>query len=144
LPPALSLPPLASSPKSKDRTGIFGDLAEFRSNFANVVRYDWNVEAPPGEEITVDHYWNEYCRRDSRYYRTRRLAPIVVSYIALCVLIVSFDMPIPPVRGVASMVIDRVMPQLSVISFILLVFNTFDVIRTCRRLIQLLVDRMPQ
>lgn len=128
----------------KDRTGIRGDLFRMFQMFSDVIRYDWAVEPPvDGSGVTVDHYWSEYCRRDSCLYRFRRLAPIVLSYLALCGLIISFSRPVPPVRGSISILSDTVILGMSVLASLLLIFYAFDVIRTCRRFIDLLAEQVP-
>ena len=95
-------PVTKSATTVRDKTGIVGDINNLFRKFSEVIRYDWHVVPPAGKEMTVDHYWSEYCRRDSVQYRIRRLAPIIVSYAALCGLLISFSNPETPVRGTAS------------------------------------------
>jgi hypothetical protein len=128
----------------KDKTGVWGDISGMFRKFSDVTRYDWNVETPVEDvEMTIYQYWSEYRRRDSCQYRVRRLAPIIVSYIALCGLIISFSKPVPPVRGFISIWADQVILSTSVLASIILIFYTFDVIRTCRRFIDLLAEQAP-
>ncbi|GFO54905.1 hypothetical protein GMSM_19120 [Geomonas sp. Red276] len=129
--------------KRGDRTGVVGDVRGMFRKFADIARYDWDI-SQPARGATMDSYWCEYCRRDSINYRVRRLAPIVVCYLALCGLIVSLSMPVSPVRGIISMGVDRIMLGAMVLSFTLLVFCVFDVIRTCRRFIDLVAERAPR
>jgi hypothetical protein len=133
------------STAAKDRTGILGDISRMFRKFSDVIRYDWNVEKPAqGAKLTIDHYWSEYCRRDSCQYRFRRLAPIIVSYISMCSLIISLSMPETPVRGHISIMADRVILSVSVLATIFLIFYTFDAIKTCHRFTDLLSKQSPR
>ena len=111
-------------------------------HFSDVTRYNWSIEKPAAR-LTIDHYWSEYCRRDSWEYRVRRLAPLILSYFATCALLISLDRPETPVRGGASVLIDRLLLGASVFAMTLLIFYAFDVIRTCRRFTDLLAGEAP-
>jgi hypothetical protein len=128
----------------KDKSVIPGELFRIFRTFTDIIGYDWTVEAAvDGSKVTIDHYWREYRRRDSFLYRFIRLAPIILSYIALCGLIISFSRPMPPVRGSISILSDTVILGMSVLASILLIFYSFDVIRICRRFIDLLAEQAP-
>ncbi|HJV35189.1 hypothetical protein [Geomonas sp.] len=96
-----------------------------------------------GEAGTMAPFWDEYCRRDSGSYRFRRVVPVIVSYILLCSLIISFSPPFAPVRGTVSTVVDRVALFLLVFFFITLTCYTYDVINTCRHFIELVAEKTP-
>jgi hypothetical protein len=134
--------PAMPKPAQKDKTGILGDLTRMCHHFSDVTRYSWSV-GKPAARLTIDRYWSEYCRRDSWKYRIRRLAPLILSYFATCWLLISLDRPETPVRGGASVIIDRLLLGASVFSMTLLIFYAFDVIRTCRSFTDLLAEKAP-
>ena len=129
----------------KHETGGLRNIAAFFRRIYDFIRHDWDIEAQPGGmKPTIDDYWNEYQRRDSCRYRIYRLVPILVSYIALCGIIISLSQPETPVRGVVSTAIDIIVLSVSVLATIFLIFYAFDVIRTCRRFIDLIAGQAPR
>jgi hypothetical protein len=107
----------------------------------NVKRFDSilngaEIDQEPGggkEEAPLKVLWDEYTRRDSESFW--RVAVISFFYILFCVLIVTLDIPVSPVRGTITPVVDIVLVAVSVISFVALLSYVFDVTRSCRKFI---------
>jgi hypothetical protein len=87
------------------------------------------------QEVPLKVLWEEYTRRDSEPSHVRRVIIIAISYLLFCVLIVTFDIPVSPLRGTITPVIDKILVVFSVISFVGLLSYVFDVTRRCRKFI---------
>jgi hypothetical protein len=106
------------------------------SNFT----FHWHME---DKGNTMDELWREYLRRDSVDHRLLRLFPAVALYVFLCFCIIHlFGPPVSPMRGELSRLIDKIVIFATVISFTALVFYVFDVIRNCRRFIDIASERI--
>lgn len=107
-------------------------------NLKELVRDPRNYSFRWQSEMNLKNLWQEYVRRDSFAFRVLRLIPVVLSYAVLCFCIIfPFGMPVSPVRGNLSGIIDRLTIFVSVVSFMFLVFYVFDAIRNCRRFIDM-------
>jgi hypothetical protein len=102
-------------------------------------RYDWEPET----SAEMDNLWQEYARRDSPAYRFMRLLPIVISYFLLCSVIIRIDLPVSPLRGPLSSLVNNLILGASVLSSTFLIFYVFDVTRLCRRFITIASENLP-
>jgi hypothetical protein len=87
------------------------------------------------QEVSLKSLWSEYVHFDSDRSHVVRVIIIAIFYLLFCGLIVSFDMPVSPVRGPITSVIDKILVAVSVSSFVALLSYVFDVTRCCRKFI---------
>jgi hypothetical protein len=97
-----------------------------------VAELDWKPKESK-QGVALEELWFEYVRRDQ--YHFGRVIIIAISYLLFCGLIVTFDVPVSPVRGTITSVIDKILVMVSVISFVALLSYVFDVTRCCRKFI---------
>ncbi|HME44560.1 MAG TPA: hypothetical protein VKF36_15830 [Syntrophorhabdales bacterium] len=86
--------------------------------------------------------WLDYVSRDSDRHRVLRVIIILIFYVPLCGLIISFDPPVSPVRGGISPWIDLGVLSFSSFSLVVVIFYVFDVTRCCRRFITTASDNI--
>jgi hypothetical protein len=98
-----------------------------------------------GKWKSLDDLWRDYIRHDSFEHRVLRLIPVIVVYLILtsCVIVLS-ERPISPLRGEISSWINIIMLFVTVILYTFLVFYVFDVIRICRRFIDIASERITE
>ena len=137
------------SPGEDSKTGGWKAVLNWIKNVArfgwikNVTRFDWIKKVAQldwesendKQEVPLKVLWDEYIQRDSDQNHVRRVIIIATFYLLFCLLIVSLDWPVSPVRGTITPVIDRILLAVSVISFVTLLSYVFDVTRCCRNFI---------
>jgi ABC-type transport system involved in multi-copper enzyme maturation permease subunit len=124
-------PSQGNDPTNEPKTGRWAAILNW---LRNVAQLEWE---PGGgkQEVPLKVLWDEYSQRDSEPSHVRRVIIMVISYLLFCALIVTFDMPVSPVRGTITSAIDKILVAFSVISFVALLSYVFDVTRRCRKFI---------
>jgi hypothetical protein len=121
----------SSSGVNHSATGKWGAVLNW---IKNVARLDWTPRESK-QKTTLNRLWNEYVHFDSEKYHVRRVTIIAIFYLLLCGLIISFDMPVRPLRGRITFGMNIGVLSVSTILFAVLISYVFDVTRCCRKFI---------
>ena len=105
---------------------------------SNVLGLGWEPERP--EDRSLKEVWQEYRDHDKGSYRFWRVTIAATLYLGFCWLIIAFDPPVSPVRGLKSLLVDRCTLAVCVVSFVILVSYVFDVTSCCRRFIAIATE----
>jgi hypothetical protein len=93
----------------------------------------------------MDRLWEDYVRRGALWRRLCRFFFIMILYVGVCYWIIgTFEKPTSPVRGAASILLDKGILICTVAAFLFLTFFVFDATLLCRGFVTLCLGKEPE
>ena len=123
--------PLSSSRVNNSSRGKWAAVLKC---IKSVAQLDW-MPREGKEKVTLNRLWIEYGQFEDQYHFWRVFI-IAIFYLLLCgLIIISFGIPVRPLRGPFTSKMDIGVLSVSVILFIVLISYVFDATRCCRKFI---------